>query len=60
VSEAEDTDHCSEVDCPEPAAVLLHIPWAEDRTVCPAHARVLSRQDGVVAEPIEGAEREWP
>lgn len=51
---------CDESECSNPAAVALHIPWAEDRAVCPAHARVLSRPDGVVAEPIDGAEREWP
>ena len=60
MSDGDATDRCTESDCSEPAAVLLHIPWADDRAVCPAHARVLSRHEGVVAEPIEGAEREWP
>lgn len=49
---------CDESGCGRPAAVRLHIPWDDDRTVCTAHARVLARPDGVVAEPIEGAEWE--
>lgn len=51
---------CDEPDCERAAAVRLHVPWDGDRVVCPAHARVLARPDGVVAEPIEGAEEEWP
>ncbi|APW98350.1 hypothetical protein CHINAEXTREME_11340 [Halobiforma lacisalsi AJ5] len=43
---------CSEAECQRPAAVELHIPWAENRYVCAAHARVLGRQDGVVADPL--------
>jgi hypothetical protein len=42
---------CSEADCERPAAVELHIPWVENRLVCAPHARVLGRQDGVVADP---------
>ena len=51
---------CDEPGCERTAAVKLHVPWADDRLVCPAHARVLARPDGVVAEPIAGAEDEWP
>lgn len=51
---------CDEPGCSRPAGVVLHVPWDEDRAVCPAHARVLARQDGIVAEPMEGAESEWP
>jgi len=51
---------CAEDDCDRRAAVRLHIPWAENREVCTAHARVGARQDGVVAEPLESAEEEWP
>lgn len=51
---------CSEEDCEEEAAVELHIPWAENRPVCAGHARVIARQDGVVADPLEGKEDEWP
>jgi|AntRauTorcE11898_2_1112593.scaffolds.fasta_scaffold81090_2 hypothetical protein len=54
-----DREVCSEAGCDRPAAVLLHIPWAENRAVCTAHARVLARQDGVVAEPIEDAAEDW-
>lgn len=51
---------CDEPGCGRAAAVRLHVPWADDRLVCPAHARVLARPDGVVAEPVPGAEDEWP
>ena len=43
---------CAEDDCDRPAAVELHIPWTDNRLVCAAHARVLGRQDGVVADPL--------
>lgn len=51
---------CDEPNCTRRAGVVLHLPWDDDKEVCPAHARVLGRPDGVVAEPIEGAETEWP
>jgi hypothetical protein len=52
---------CAEPDCTESAAVRLHVPWAENRAVCAAHARVLAQQDGVVADPIENGDGgEWP
>ncbi|MFC5366132.1 hypothetical protein [Salinirubrum litoreum] len=47
---------CAEADCEDEAAVRVYVPWAEDREVCTAHARVLVQQDGVVAEPLEGVE----
>lgn len=59
-SSGDERQRCSEPGCERPAAVLLYVPWDEDRAVCAAHARVLARKDGVVAEPIEGAEDEWP
>ena len=43
---------CSEPECSRSAAVELHIPWDDNRLVCAAHARVLGRQDGVVADPL--------
>lgn len=49
---------CSEPDCDEEAAVVVYVPWAEDRPVCAAHGRVIVQKDGVVAEPIEDA-AEW-
>lgn len=49
---------CAEEGCERPAAVRLHIPWDENREVCTAHARVLARRDGIVAEPLEDVE-EW-
>lgn len=51
---------CAEEGCTNEAAVRLHVPWTADREVCPAHARALAQQDGVVAEPLEGAGDEWP
>lgn len=44
---------CSEADCDRRASVELHVPRAENRLVCAAHARVLGRRDGVVADPID-------
>lgn len=49
---------CEEPNCEAEAAVVLHVPWAGEREVCAAHGRGLVQQDGVVAEPIEGAD--WP
>ncbi|ELY55204.1 hypothetical protein C491_15842 [Natronococcus amylolyticus DSM 10524] len=43
---------CAENGCDRPACVELHIPWDENRVVCAPHARVLGRQDGVVADPL--------
>jgi hypothetical protein len=51
---------CSEDDCEDAAAFELHVPWAENRPVCAGHARVLARQDGVVADPLEMADDELP
>ena len=51
---------CAEDGCEAAAAVHLHVPWAADRSVCTAHARALVQQDGVVAEPLPGADEEWP
>lgn len=51
---------CSEDGCGTEAAVLLHVPWSENRAVCPACARGLAQQDGVVAEPLPGREDAWP
>ena len=50
---------CAEDGCENEAAVRLYVPWAEDRDVCPAHARALVQRDGVVAEPLPGAEERW-
>lgn len=51
---------CEEAGCDARAAVRLHIPWDENREVCAAHARGVARKDGVVAEPLEDADGEWP
>lgn len=50
---------CAEDGCSTPAAVRLHVPWAENREVCTAHARSLVQQDGVVAEPLDSAADDW-
>lgn len=49
---------CAEPDCNREVAVVVYVPWGEDRPVCAPHGRVLGRQDGVVAEPIADAD-EW-
>lgn len=49
---------CAEDGCSRTAAVRLHVPWGDNREVCTAHARVLARKDGVVAEVLDGIE-EW-
>lgn len=51
---------CAEDDCSDPAAVRLHVPWAENRETCAAHARALAQREGVVAEPLDGTDAEWP
>jgi len=51
---------CAESDCDRPASVRVHVPWADDRAVCAAHARSLATADGVVAEPLEDAGDEFP
>ena len=51
---------CPEDGCDAEAVVELYIPWAENRLVCAGHARTLARQDGVVAEPLDGHEDAWP
>lgn len=47
---------CAEEGCEEPGTVELHVPWAENRLVCAGHARVLGRQEGVVADPDPDAD----
>lgn len=51
---------CSEDGCDREAAVQVYVPWAEDRAVCPAHARAIVQQDGVVADPLPDHDEEWP
>lgn len=50
---------CSEDGCDREAAVRVYVPWAADRDVCTAHARAIVQSDGVVAEPLDGAEDNW-
>lgn len=50
---------CAEEGCDRKAAVELHVPRADNRLVCTAHARVLSREEGVVADPLDGSEKGW-
>jgi hypothetical protein len=51
---------CTQEGCDSEASFELHVPWTDNRVVCAAHARVESRQDGVVADPLEGADEELP
>jgi len=51
---------CERNGCERTAAVRLRIPWSDDRLVCPAHARGLATEDGVVPEPLADREGEWP
>ena len=51
---------CTEEECDRQASVELHIPWAENRVVCLAHARSRSQTDGVVADPLDEADEELP
>ena len=54
------TMECTEESCEEPAAVRLHVPWAENRVVCTGHARVYAQRDGIVADPLDAAGEELP
>jgi hypothetical protein len=51
---------CSEADCDSEAAFKLLIPWKENEYVCPGHARIRARQDGVVADALDTADDELP
>lgn len=51
---------CAVTDCDREATVELHIPWSENRCVCAGHARVQSRKDGIVADPLDTADDELP
>lgn len=51
---------CTQEECERTATFELHVPWADNRVVCAAHARVEARQDGVVADALEDADDELP
>jgi len=51
---------CAHEDCESEASFELHIPWAENEFVCAGHARVRSRQEGVVADALADADEELP
>ncbi len=51
---------CVGDDCNRGATFELHAPWAENRVLCAGHARVQSRQDGVVADAMDTADSELP
>jgi hypothetical protein len=51
---------CSENNCENEAAVRVYIPWDRDQEVCPAHARAIVQQDGVIADPLPGHGENWP
>lgn len=47
---------CAVENCESEATVELHVPWDDNRLVCSAHARVQARDDGIVADPLDGDE----
>jgi hypothetical protein len=51
---------CEVAGCEDEATFELDIPWADDEFVCAGHARVRSRPDGVVADPLDTAEDQMP
>jgi hypothetical protein len=51
---------CQEESCDSEAAFELHIPWTDNEYVCAGHARVRSRQPGVVADALDTAGDELP
>jgi hypothetical protein len=51
---------CTEDGCDREAGVRLHIPWADNRVVCLAHARTWAQKDGVVADPLDDADDQLP
>lgn len=51
---------CEMAGCEKQAAFELHIPWTENERVCADHARVRSRKDGVVADPLSSADDDLP
>lgn len=51
---------CAKEGCDSPATFELHIPWRENEYVCAGHARVEGRKEGIVADPIDGAEDHMP
>ena len=51
---------CTEDGCDSEASFELHIPWTENRVVCAPHARVEGEKDGIVADPLDGADDRLP
>lgn len=51
---------CTQDGCDGEASFELHIPWAQNRVVCAAHARVEAEKDGVVADALDDADDELP
>lgn len=51
---------CEEDGCDGAAAFELHIPWKANEFVCPGHARVKARQEGIVADALDNADDELP
>lgn len=51
---------CELEDCSSTAAFELLIPWKDNEFVCAGHARVKSRQEGIVADALETAGEELP
>lgn len=51
---------CEVAGCDDEATFELDIPWDDNEFVCAGHARVRSRPDGVVADPLDSAGEAMP
>ncbi len=51
---------CEAAGCDDDATFELHVPWTDNYYVCAGHARVRSRKEGVVADPLDTAGDELP
>lgn len=51
---------CEADECESTATFELHIPWKENEFVCAGHARVKSRQEGIVADALDTADDDLP
>lgn len=52
--------NCAAEGCESEATFELHIPWTDNEFVCAGHARVRAQQEGVVADPLDGADEHMP
>lgn len=60
VRDPSSTMECEVAGCDDEVTVELDVPWADNEFVCAGHARVRSRREGVVADPLDAAKEEMP